>query len=87
MGRKEQQRNARLCLASFPSAHAFSTGRDTLSCPLAPQATAERIMDSNDLERERGITILAKNTAIRYRGIKVRGMRAPGLVVSCCGAC
>lgn len=35
-------------------------------------------MDSNDLERERGITILAKNTAVRYRGIKVgrgRGQR------------
>ena len=30
------------------------------------QETVERVMDSNDLERERGITILAKNTAIRY---------------------
>jgi hypothetical protein len=35
------------------------------------QATTDRIMDSNDLERERGITILAKNTAVRYRGTKV----------------
>ncbi|KAG2434942.1 hypothetical protein HYH02_012139 [Chlamydomonas schloesseri] len=42
------------------------------------QATAERIMDSNDLERERGITILAKNTAIRYRGIKVNIIDTPG---------
>ena len=30
------------------------------------QAVAERVMDSNDLERERGITILAKNTAVQY---------------------
>ena len=30
------------------------------------QAVAERVMDSNDLERERGITILAKNTSVRY---------------------
>ena len=30
-------------------------------------------MDSNDLERERGITILAKNTAVRYKGTKVSG--------------
>lgn len=36
------------------------------------QRVEERIMDSNDLERERGITILAKNTAIRYRGNKAR---------------
>ncbi len=43
-----------------------------------PQATAERIMDSNDLERERGITILAKNTAVRYRGIKVGRGRGQG---------
>ena len=32
------------------------------------QQVAERVMDSNDLERERGITILAKNTAIHYKG-------------------
>ena len=32
------------------------------------QAVAERVMDSNDLERERGITILAKNTAVEYNG-------------------
>ena len=31
------------------------------------QATVERVMDSNDLERERGITILAKNTAVHYK--------------------
>ena len=33
------------------------------------QQVAERVMDSNDLERERGITILAKNTAIHYKEI------------------
>ena len=31
----------------------------------------ERVMDSNDLERERGITILAKNTSVRYKNIKI----------------
>ena len=35
------------------------------------QEVAERVMDSNDLERERGITILSKNTAISYNGIKI----------------
>ena len=35
------------------------------------QATTERVMDSNDLERERGITILAKNTAAHYKDIKI----------------
>jgi len=34
-------------------------------------AAPERIMDSNDLERERGITILAKNTALRWRGYRI----------------
>jgi GTP-binding protein len=38
----------------------------------------ERVMDSNDLERERGITILAKNTSIRYRGIKINIVDTPG---------
>ncbi len=33
----------------------------------ANQHTQERIMDSNDIERERGITILSKNTAVRYK--------------------
>ena len=35
------------------------------------QDTVDRVMDSNDLERERGITILAKNTAIRYGDTKI----------------
>ena len=42
------------------------------------QATTERVMDSNDLERERGITILAKNTAIRYGDIKINVIDTPG---------
>ena len=35
------------------------------------QATVERVMDSGDLERERGITILAKNTSVRYKDYKI----------------
>ncbi|MDE3088943.1 MAG: translational GTPase TypA, partial [Chloroflexota bacterium] len=38
----------------------------------------ERVMDSNDLERERGITILAKNTAVTYRGTKINIVDTPG---------
>ncbi len=38
----------------------------------------ERIMDSNDQERERGITILAKNTAINYKGVKINIIDTPG---------
>ena len=38
----------------------------------------ERVMDSNDLERERGITILAKNTAVHYQGIKINIVDTPG---------
>lgn len=38
----------------------------------------ERVMDSNDLERERGITILAKNTAVVYRGVKINIVDTPG---------
>ena len=42
------------------------------------QAVAERVMDSNDLERERGITILAKNTAVKYGGVKINIVDTPG---------
>lgn len=38
----------------------------------------ERVMDSNDLERERGITILAKNTAVKYNGVKINIVDTPG---------
>ncbi len=42
------------------------------------QLKGERILDSNDLERERGITILAKNIAIRYKGTKINLIDTPG---------
>jgi GTP-binding protein len=44
----------------------------------ANENVAERVMDSNDLERERGITILAKNTGIRYHDIKIKIVDTPG---------
>src|SRR5690348_9253444 len=44
----------------------------------ANQVVAERVMDSNDLERERGITILAKNTALFYRDVKINIVDTPG---------
>ncbi|MGA7917294.1 MAG: translational GTPase TypA [Candidatus Acidiferrales bacterium] len=44
----------------------------------ANQELVERVMDSNDLERERGITILAKNTEIEYRGTKINIVDTPG---------
>jgi len=42
------------------------------------QVVQERVMDSNDLERERGITILAKNTAVHYKGVKINIVDTPG---------
>ena len=42
------------------------------------QEVAERVMDSNAIERERGITILAKNTAVMYNGIKINIIDTPG---------
>lgn len=42
------------------------------------QEVVERVMDSNDLERERGITILSKNTAITYNGVKINIIDTPG---------
>ena len=42
------------------------------------QAVGERVMDSNELERERGITILAKNTAISYQGVQINIVDTPG---------
>ena len=44
----------------------------------AHQAVEERVMDSMDLEKERGITIMAKNTAIRYRDVKINIVDTPG---------
>ena len=42
------------------------------------QVVEERVMDSNDIEKERGITILAKNTAITYKGTKINVIDTPG---------
>lgn len=42
------------------------------------QSVEERVMDSNDLERERGITILAKNTSIHYKDVKINVVDTPG---------
>ena len=42
------------------------------------QETVDRVMDSGDLERERGITIMAKNTAIRYKDVKINVVDTPG---------
>ncbi|MGN0788559.1 MAG: GTP-binding protein, partial [Christensenellales bacterium] len=48
--------------------HVFRTG----------EAVVERVMDSGDIERERGITILAKNTAVFYDGVKINIIDTPG---------
>ena len=42
------------------------------------EQVADRVMDSNDLERERGITILSKNTAVNYKGVKINIVDTPG---------
>lgn len=42
------------------------------------QVVEDRVMDSNDLERERGITILSKNTAVNYNGVKINIIDTPG---------
>jgi len=44
----------------------------------ANEQVQERAMDSGDLEREKGITILAKNTAVNYRGVKINIVDTPG---------
>ncbi len=44
----------------------------------ANEQVQERVMDSNDLERERGITILSKNTAVSYRGVRINIVDTPG---------
>ena len=61
-------------------------GKTTLVAALLKQShvfrenekVAERVMDSNDLERERGITILSKNTAVMHDGIKINIVDTPG---------
>ena len=54
---------------------ACSSSRTSSATPTPP---ASLILDSNDLERERGITILAKNTAVTYAGIKINIIDTPG---------
>lgn len=44
----------------------------------ANEVVADRVMDNNDIERERGITILAKNTAVHYKGVKINIIDTPG---------
>ena len=44
----------------------------------ANETVNERVMDSNDLERERGITILSKNTSVMYNGIRINIVDTPG---------
>ena len=44
----------------------------------ANEVVAERVRDNNDIERERGITILAKNTAVHYKGVKINIIDTPG---------
>ena len=44
----------------------------------ANQEVQERVMDSNDIERERGITILSKNTAVYYKDTKINIIDTPG---------
>ena len=44
----------------------------------ANEVVDDRVMDSNDLERERGITILAKNTSIMYNDVKINVVDTPG---------
>lgn len=46
------------------------------------QVVQERVMDSNDLEKERGITILAKNTSVNYHGVKINIIDTPGTPIS-----
>ena len=46
------------------------------------QAVQDRVMDSGDIERERGITILSKNTAVYYKGVKINIIDTPDTRIS-----
>jgi len=56
--------------AMLKQTHSFRENQDEMKM--------ERIMDSNDLEREKGITILSKNTSVFYKGTKINIIDTPG---------
>ena len=83
MAKREQLRNIAII------AH-VDHGKTTLVDQLLRQSgvfreneqVSERVMDSNDLERERGITILSKNTAVMYNGTKINIVDTPVTPIS-----
>ena len=83
--RRETESDA-LPFATSPSSPTSTTARPRWSMPCCGRAASsaptrrsrERVMDSNDLERERGITILAKNTAVHYGDTKINIVDTPG---------
>ena len=72
--------------ATSPSSPTSTTARPPSStpcsgrpaCSAANQEVNDRVLDSNELEREKGITILAKNIAVRYGGVKINIIDTPG---------
>ena len=72
--------------ATWPLSLTLTHGKTTLVDQLLKQSgvfrenqeVQERVMDSNDIERERGITILSKNTAVHYKGVKINIIDTPG---------
>ena len=73
------KKNMRHVLADDLSAcERMSAVLDEAARLAAPALVRMRVMDSGDLERERGITILAKNTAVHYNGVKINIVDTPG---------